>query len=219
MEKLQKRQQWLCIFLIGTYLLSMLLSFIFYGFLGGSLKRSYQIGLFSCVFLLPLWLYLYNTEWELKKPKTVLLLGLLFFGFTMSLILISIYINTYLLWIGGCVFLTVLFPTRVGIGFFLFFGCLFCFINKATIPYKIFLFLLGIILCSLVFFIKKGKSKIFIVLIFLIAYTLLFFGLTYGSHAYFERQSLISMIGQAIFLIMAYPFYALLKETDHVFFL
>ncbi len=217
MEKIKKTQktvskEYCYMFLIGMYLLSMLLSFLFYGGLGSSLKKAYQVGLFSCVFLLPLWLLFYKIAWELKNKKRVFLLGLFFFGITMILVLVSVHINTYLFWFGGCIFLTVLFPTEIGLGFFLFFDCLFYFINDATGSYKVFLFLFGIVLCSLVSFIKKGKSIFIIVFIALVFYTLLFFILTHGSKAYFEWQSLISMIGQAIFLIIAYRLYLFLEK-------
>ncbi len=77
MEKIKKTQktvskEYCYMFLIGMYLLSMLLSFLFYGGLGSSLKKAYQVGLFSCVFLLPLWLLFYQIEWELKNKKRVL---------------------------------------------------------------------------------------------------------------------------------------------------
>lgn len=209
-------REWMKLFLAGMYILSMLLPLIFYGGLGSSLKEAYQIGLFSCAFLLPLWIFLYieMSRSMAEQMERIFLLGLLFFGITMILVLISVHINTCLLWIGGCIFLTVLFPTGIGIGFFLFFGCLFCFINNATMSYEIFMFLLGIVLCSFVSFIKKGKPIIVIVFMALIIYTLLFFVLTRGSSAYFEWQSLVSMIGQAVFLVIAYGLYSILKRTN-----
>lgn len=210
-------KEWLNLLLIGLYLLSMLLSFVFYGGLGSGFQEAYQVGLFSCVFLLPLWLFLRRVKWELERPKSVLFLGLVFFGLTMTAVLISVHINTYMLWLGGCIFLTVLFPTGIGIGFFLFFGCLFCFINNATISYEIFMFLFGIALCSLVSLIKKGTPAPIVVLAALIIYTLLFFVFTRGSSAYFEWQSLCSMIGQAVFLIMAYGLYSILEQTGSLF--
>lgn len=217
MKKTRKMQEWLNLFLIGTYAISMILSFVLYGGIDGNFRKAYEIGLFSCVFLFPLWLFLRKVEWELEEPGRVLFFGLLFFGLAAILVMISIHINTCFLWIGGCILLSALFPTGIGIGFFLFFGCLFCFINNATISYEIFMFLLGIVLCGSVSLLKRGKPVFLVILIDLIIYTLLFFVLTQGSHAYFEWPSMIAMAGHIVFLTIAKRFYVFFKKTSSLF--
>lgn len=206
-EKVQKIQEWNTMFLIGMFFISIAVSVFTYGCFGGHWKESYQIGLFCCILLCPIWLFLRNLKKNIIKERQTFFLGLLFFGFSMIGVFISIYMNTCLLWIGGCILITALFPAEIGIGFFLFFGCLFCLLNNATVSYEIFLFLIGLILCGSVVFLKKRKPVLLVIIINLIIYTIFFFLFTHGSRAYFQWQSIISMIGFVVFLLLANRIY------------
>lgn len=215
-ETMQKIQEWNVMFLIGMFFISMVVSVLIYGCFSRHWRESYQIGLFCCIFLCPIWILLCNFKKNIVKEKQTFFLGLLFFGFSMIGVFISIYMNTCLLWIGGCILITALFPTGIGISFFLFFGCLFCLLNKATVSYEIFLFLIGLVLCGSIVFLKKRKPLLLIIMIDLIIYTIFFFLLTHGSRAYFQWQSVISMIGFVIFLLLANRVYynIYLKEEE-----
>lgn len=199
-EKTLKERQNLL--LIGLFFLSMAAVFVMYG-LEKNLKGAYRTGILACVLLVPLWVFLRNTDRNQERYKKILVPAWGIFGFTMLLVLLSVHVDTYFFWIGGSVCLTALFPSAAGIGFSLFFWCMFCFSASAEVSYEMFALFLGIILCGSVFFLKKKKPLILVIVIALILYTLLFFVMTNGSRAYFEIPSIAAMAGVVADLVLA----------------
>ncbi len=200
-------KEWQNRFLFFMFLISMTLSFVIYGGFGGQLKQAYQTGSFSSLLLVLLWAALF-LPFPVSEERGFFPVCLLIFGMTFASVLVSVYMNTYLLWIGGCVLLAALFPSAAGMGFFLFFGCLFCFLNSAEALYEVFMFVLGIVLCGSVFFFRKKILPIVVIFLDLVFYVLLYLLLTRGDRtAVFGRESMISLIGLAIFLVLAYYLY------------
>jgi hypothetical protein len=155
------------------------------------------------VLLIFLWLILRNVSFAPGKDKLFLPVVLIIFGLTLAVVLCSVYVDTCLLWMGGSILLAACFPAGVGIGFFLCFGCLFCFTNSVQVSYAVFMFLIGVVFCSSVSWMKREKAVSVVVLADLIFYILLFFVVTKGSGDFFRAKTVVSMAGLAGFLLGA----------------
>jgi len=213
-DTVQKVPEWQTMFLVLMFAIVMSCSFLLYGCLKGRFLEAYQVGLTGCVLLLPVWILMRSRERTAILDSRVFLCGIFSFLEATTVILMSVYVNTCFLWLIGCILLTAVFTTEIGIAFFLYFACLFSFINRATLTYELFLFIAGLLLCLSVALIKRKKKLLVVLLAGFGSYTVPYLILTKGSVEILALPSLIACAGVLAALAVANGVYYRLYLRD-----